>query len=197
MEVNCFTILYWFLPYINMNLPRVYTCSPSWTPSHLLPCTIPLGHPYMHSNCVIKFFIFYLCSNILIIIIYIGWFQSSVTISIPFFFFFLFLQVIWFWILACPVIFDSVLNIRCKIVEALIDIFFLPLAKVSMYQSGLPYWSSSVGFSTVYDFQYSTGIWKKKKKRCVLYCQWPYMSTRLTLSIILFKFSMDIYFSLI
>ena len=26
------TILYWFLPYINMNPPRVYTCSPSWTP---------------------------------------------------------------------------------------------------------------------------------------------------------------------
>ena len=33
------------LPYINMNPPRVYTCSQSWTPSHLLPHTIPLGHP--------------------------------------------------------------------------------------------------------------------------------------------------------
>ena len=33
------------LPYINMNLPRVYTCSPSWTPSHLPPHPIPLGHP--------------------------------------------------------------------------------------------------------------------------------------------------------
>ena len=33
------------LPYINMNLPRVYTCSQSWTPSHLPPHTIPLGHP--------------------------------------------------------------------------------------------------------------------------------------------------------
>ena len=31
------------LPYINMNLPQVYTCSPSWI--HLLPHTIPLGHP--------------------------------------------------------------------------------------------------------------------------------------------------------
>ena len=31
------------LPYINMNPPRVYTCSPSWTP--LPPQTIPLGHP--------------------------------------------------------------------------------------------------------------------------------------------------------
>ena len=28
-----------------MNLPWVYTCSPSWTPSHLPPHTIPLGHP--------------------------------------------------------------------------------------------------------------------------------------------------------
>ena len=27
-----------------MNPPRVYTCSPSCTPSHLPPCTIPLGH---------------------------------------------------------------------------------------------------------------------------------------------------------
>ena len=108
--------------------------------------------------------------------------------------FFLFLQVIWFWILACLVIFDSVLNIRHKIVETLINIFFLPLAKVSMYQSGLPYWSPSVAFSIVYDSQYSIGIWKI---RCVLHCQWPYMSTRLTLSIILFKFSMDIYFPLI
>ena len=33
------------LPYINMNPPQVYTCSPSWT--HLPPPfhTIPLGHP--------------------------------------------------------------------------------------------------------------------------------------------------------
>ena len=28
-----------------MNSPWVYTCSPSWTPSHLPPHTIPLGHP--------------------------------------------------------------------------------------------------------------------------------------------------------
>ena len=33
------------LPYINMNPPRVYTCSQSWTTSHLPPHTIPLGHP--------------------------------------------------------------------------------------------------------------------------------------------------------
>ena len=28
------------LSYINMNLPRLYTCSPSWTPSYLPPHTI-------------------------------------------------------------------------------------------------------------------------------------------------------------
>ena len=33
------------LPYINMNPPRVYTCSPSWNPSYLPPRTIPLSHP--------------------------------------------------------------------------------------------------------------------------------------------------------
>ena len=34
-----FTILYGFLPYINMNLPRVYPCSPSWTPP---PTSLPI-----------------------------------------------------------------------------------------------------------------------------------------------------------
>ena len=33
------------LPYINMSLPWVCTCSQSWTPSHLPPHTISLGHP--------------------------------------------------------------------------------------------------------------------------------------------------------
>ena len=33
------------LPYVNMNPPWVYTCSPSWTLSHIPPHTIPLGHP--------------------------------------------------------------------------------------------------------------------------------------------------------
>ena len=32
------------LPYINMNPPRVYMCSPFEPPSHLSPHTIPLGH---------------------------------------------------------------------------------------------------------------------------------------------------------
>ena len=32
------------LPYINMNLPQVYMCSPAEAPSLLPPDTIPLGH---------------------------------------------------------------------------------------------------------------------------------------------------------
>ena len=38
------------LPYINMNLPRVYTCSPSWTP---LPPPSPY-HPSGSSQCAIE-----------------------------------------------------------------------------------------------------------------------------------------------
>ena len=40
---NYFTILWWFLPHVNMNWPRVYMCPPSWNP--LLPPSprIPLG----------------------------------------------------------------------------------------------------------------------------------------------------------
>ena len=33
------------LPYIDVSLPRVYMCSPSWTSSHIPPHPIPLGHP--------------------------------------------------------------------------------------------------------------------------------------------------------
>ena len=33
------------LPYIDMTPPWVYMCSPSWTPPHLPPHPIPLGHP--------------------------------------------------------------------------------------------------------------------------------------------------------
>ena len=33
------------LPYIDMNLPWVYVCSPSWDPSHLATHPIPQGHP--------------------------------------------------------------------------------------------------------------------------------------------------------
>ena len=43
-----FILLYntvFVLPYINMNLPRVYTCSQSWTPLPPPSPTIPLGHP--------------------------------------------------------------------------------------------------------------------------------------------------------
>ena len=38
LEDNHFTILCWFLPYISMNQPQVYTCPlPSETPSHCIP----------------------------------------------------------------------------------------------------------------------------------------------------------------
>ena len=30
LEANYFSILWWFLPYIHMNQPQVYMCSPSW-----------------------------------------------------------------------------------------------------------------------------------------------------------------------
>ena len=33
------------LPYIDMNPPRVYMRSQTWTPSYLPPHNIPLGHP--------------------------------------------------------------------------------------------------------------------------------------------------------
>ena len=41
------TILWWFLPYIDMNQPRVYMCPPSWTP---LPPPFP-SHPSGSSQC--------------------------------------------------------------------------------------------------------------------------------------------------
>ena len=47
MEANYFTILWWFLPYIDMNQPWVYMCSPSWTP--LLPPST--SHPSGSSQC--------------------------------------------------------------------------------------------------------------------------------------------------
>ena len=47
MEATYFTILWWFLPYIHMNQPWVYMCSPSWTP--LQP--LSLSHPWGSSQC--------------------------------------------------------------------------------------------------------------------------------------------------
>ena len=41
MEDNCFIILCWFLPYINVNQPQAYICPGLWD---LLPLTIP-SHP--------------------------------------------------------------------------------------------------------------------------------------------------------
>ena len=40
LEANYFTILYWFLPYIDMNQPWIYMCSPSR--SHLPPPSLHL-----------------------------------------------------------------------------------------------------------------------------------------------------------
>ena len=45
MEANYFTILWWFLTYIDMNQTRVHMCPLSWTPSHLPHHPIPLGCP--------------------------------------------------------------------------------------------------------------------------------------------------------
>ena len=50
MEANCFTILWWFLPYIDMNQPWVYMCPPPWKP--LLPPS-PL-HPSRMSQSTIS-----------------------------------------------------------------------------------------------------------------------------------------------
>ena len=44
LEGNCFTILCWFLPYINMNQPKVYICPlPLEPPSHFQPLPSALG----------------------------------------------------------------------------------------------------------------------------------------------------------
>ena len=47
MEASYFTILWWFLPYIDMNQPQVYMCPPSQTP---LPPRSP-SHPSGLSQC--------------------------------------------------------------------------------------------------------------------------------------------------
>ena len=39
------TMLWWFLPYIDMNQPWVYMCPHPEPPSHLPPHPIPLGRP--------------------------------------------------------------------------------------------------------------------------------------------------------
>ena len=59
-ELNYFTILWWFLPYIDMNQPWVYMCPPSWnsTPTCLPIQSLRVGpiHRvwmpcFMHRNC--------------------------------------------------------------------------------------------------------------------------------------------------
>ena len=47
LEVNYFIILWWFLPYTDMNQPQVYVCLPSRTP---LPPPSP-SHPSGLSQC--------------------------------------------------------------------------------------------------------------------------------------------------
>ena len=47
LEVNYFAILQWFLPYIDMNQPWIYMCSPSRSP---LPPPSP-SHPSGSSQC--------------------------------------------------------------------------------------------------------------------------------------------------
>ena len=47
LEANYFTILQWFLPYIDMNQPWIYMCSPSRSP--LLPPSPP--DPSASSQC--------------------------------------------------------------------------------------------------------------------------------------------------
>ena len=47
MEANYFTILQWFLPYIDLNQPWVYMCHPSQTP---LPPPSP-SYPFGLSQC--------------------------------------------------------------------------------------------------------------------------------------------------
>ena len=45
IEANYFTILWWFLPYIDMNQPWVYMNPPSRTLFHIPPHPIPLSCP--------------------------------------------------------------------------------------------------------------------------------------------------------
>ena len=47
LEANYFTVLWWFLPYIDMNQPWVYMWPPSWT---ALPPLSP-SHPSGLSQC--------------------------------------------------------------------------------------------------------------------------------------------------
>ena len=49
-----FTILYWFCHTLTWICHGLYMCSPSWTPSHLAPHPIPLGHPSAPAPSCIK-----------------------------------------------------------------------------------------------------------------------------------------------
>ena len=58
LEANYFTILQWFLPYIDMNQPWIYMCSPSRSP---LPPPSP-SHPSGSSQCTSPEHLSHACS---------------------------------------------------------------------------------------------------------------------------------------
>ena len=73
MEVNYFTILWWFLPYIDMSVMGVHVLTLSQTPSHLLPPHIslwPLGHPRAPVLSTLFHALNLDCSSILHMVIY-------------------------------------------------------------------------------------------------------------------------------
>ena len=56
LEANYFTILQWLLPYIDMNQPWIYMCSPSEAPSTSLPIpslwAFPVHQPQALISCI-------------------------------------------------------------------------------------------------------------------------------------------------
>ena len=76
MELNYFTILWWFLPYIDMNQPWVYMCPLSQTPHlHSSPC-LPSGLSQCTSfecpaSCIeLGLFICFICGNIHVLMLF-------------------------------------------------------------------------------------------------------------------------------
>ena len=73
MDANYFTILWWFLPYIHMNQPWVYMCSPS-CPSLPIPLSLNKSHQGLYA--LLRYILHYcnkyiilmrnLCANIVL-----------------------------------------------------------------------------------------------------------------------------------